>query len=82
MSASHANCSRSKPVNQYDITGKYICKFSSAAEAARAIGAPNRSAVGDVCAGRSRQYKGHLFRWRTDEKNEDLKNDSSMHQMS
>ena len=54
-----------KEVNQYDENGHYIKTFSSAAEAAEALGV-EREKIAAYCNGNVRPFNGFLFRYNAD----------------
>lgn len=59
----YSNIGRSKPVNQYDLNGKFIMTYPSTGVAAKAIGIKNSSHIGECCRGKIKTYKGFIFRY-------------------
>lgn len=59
----YTNNGKSKPVNQYDLKGKFIMTYPSTGIAARAIGANSGSHIGECCRGKIKQYKGFVWRY-------------------
>ena len=55
-----------KPVDQYDLEGKYLCSFSSLKEAAEAVGS-NSTSIRNCCFKRIRQAKNFQWRFSWDE---------------
>ncbi len=56
-----------KPVNQYDRNGKYIKSYSSATEASKELSLSS-GAVSCCCTGKYRTFKGHMFRYCSEQK--------------
>lgn len=59
----YTHTGKSKPVNQYDLNGKFINSYSSTGEAARSIGAKASSHIGECCRGKIKSYKGFVWRY-------------------
>lgn len=59
----YPNMGRSKPVNQYDLNGKFINTYSSTGEAARSIGVKSGTHIGECCRGKIKSYKGFVWRY-------------------
>ena len=59
----YINNGKSKPVNQYDLKGKFIMTYPSTGTAARAIGVNSSSHIGECCRGKIKQYKGFVWRY-------------------
>ena len=62
----YTHTGKSKPVNQYDLNGKFINSYSSTGEAARSIGAKASSHIGECCRGKIKSYKGFVWRYAED----------------
>jgi hypothetical protein len=54
---------KSKPVNQYDLKGKFITTYPSVGTAARALGLKNSAHIGECCRGKVKTYKGFVWRY-------------------
>lgn len=59
------NCSKNKrkPVNQYDLSGKFIKTWNSAAEIERELGY-NNSGISKVCLGQQKTTNGFIWRFK------------------
>lgn len=57
---------RKKPVNQYDLKGKFITSYESLGIAAKAIGLSNCNRIGECCRGKRESYKGFIWRFSED----------------
>lgn len=56
---------KAKPVNQYDLNGKFIMTYPSTGLAAKAIGG-NSSHIGECCRGKIKTYKKFIWRYSED----------------
>lgn len=62
----YKNTGKAKEVYQYDLNGKFIMRYSSTGEAARALGLKNPSHIGECCRGKIKTYKGFVWRYAED----------------
>lgn len=59
----YTNTGKSKPVNQYDLKGKFIMTYPSTGIAAKAIGVKTPSHIGECCRGKIKSYKGFIWKY-------------------
>lgn len=57
---------RKKPVNQYDLNGKFIKSYDSLGEASRALGLKTCNRLGECCRGKKDSYKGFIWKFSED----------------
>lgn len=62
----YKNTGKAKIVYQYDLNGKFIQKYESTGQAAKAIGVSNSSHIGECCRGKLKQYKGFVWKYAED----------------
>jgi hypothetical protein len=62
----YTNLGKAKEVYQYDLSGRFINKYSSTGEAARSLGLNSGSHIGECCRGKIKQYKGFVWRYSED----------------
>lgn len=58
----YQNLGKAKPVNQYDLNGKFITSYPSTGIAAKAIHG-NSSHIGECCRGKIKSYKGFIWKY-------------------
>ena len=57
-----ARINKIRPVNQYDINGNMMCRYTSASDAARAVGASSNH-IGKACKHMTNMVKGFFWRY-------------------
>lgn len=58
------NIGKSRTVLQYTKEGEFIAEYTSANEAARALGVNNRSHISECCRGKIKSYKGYIWKYK------------------
>ena len=62
----YSNTGKSKIVYQYDQNNNLLNIFSSANEAAKAIGVKSHSHISECCRGKLKTYKGFKWKYKDD----------------
>lgn len=57
---------KAKVVYQYDLNGKFITSYPSTGIAAKALGLNTSSHIGECCRGKTKTYKGFIWRYADD----------------